>query len=156
MCYIITHTLEFNSWRGFDEMVEFVKKYYGDALPIIRIKVPLSIAWHGWRNLDILVERVNEYRPEDLNEMSIYGEITIVVQKSYTAHPDERATRKIPINPEVERAVGTSVEAHRDGDTFVMSSDKAIENFEDLMDFQYGDAKLSEAAFKRLKEISKK
>lgn len=82
MCVIYHMSYEFNNWRAFYDVVDFIAERHGRRnYPKIRIEVPQRLRDSGWKNLDGIVSQLKEFEPDDLEEMSIYGVISFEVTK---------------------------------------------------------------------------
>ena len=81
MCVIYHMSYEFNNWKYFGEVVNFVKRRHLKSFPIWDIKVPRAIKGNGWGDFDGMVNFMWDMRPDDLDEMSIYGVISFEVNK---------------------------------------------------------------------------
>jgi len=89
MCYVITHTLEFNNWKAFKEMYEYAIKIYSKEYPEFQIQVPTCLGANGWSMLERTYKAFMKKAPKDLEEMSIYGKIWFQVTKNYARNPYE-------------------------------------------------------------------
>jgi len=81
MCVIYHMNYEFNNWRAFFDVVEFIKKRHSKNFPTWDIKVPHQWTGYGWKELGWIVDDLRKEAPDDLEEMSIYGVISFDVTK---------------------------------------------------------------------------
>lgn len=81
MCIVYHMNYEFNSWRAFEATVNFIKKRHAKNYPTWDIKVPHNFIGYGWDDFAGLVSLLWDERPDDLEEMSIYGVFKFEVTK---------------------------------------------------------------------------
>jgi len=81
MCIIYHMNYEFNNWKAFEGAVNFIKKRHRENYPVWDIKVPKCLKGYGWEDFDGLVQYVWDMRPDNLEEMSIYGVFKFTVTK---------------------------------------------------------------------------
>ena len=90
MCVIYHMSYEFNNWKYFGEVVNFVKRRHPKNFPTWDIKIPRSLKGSGWEDFEGMGQFVWDMRPDNLDEMSIYGVISFKVTKDENLNRSSR------------------------------------------------------------------
>lgn len=81
MCVIYHMNYEFNNWKAFYSVIDFIIKRHPHNYPTFNIKTPLCSQGSTWYEWDETVNRLKGVAPDNLEEMSIYGVISFEVTK---------------------------------------------------------------------------
>jgi len=81
MCYIITVTYEFNNWDALEGILRYVGHQHATNAPTFDFKVPHPVTGSGWKALAEAYLKTWSMRPDDLDEMSVYGSIWFITNK---------------------------------------------------------------------------
>ena len=81
MCYIITVTYEFNNWKALEGIMKYIAQQHTTNTPTFDFKIPHPATGSGWKALAEAYLKAWSMRPDDLDEMSVYGSIWFTTNK---------------------------------------------------------------------------